>query len=202
MGEEIKFTPEQLEHINNLIAEKQKGLFTKEDLDKEVSKEVDRRVESGIQKGLDTHKSKWQKEFEEQSKLSAEELAEKKLESKMEEIKTKENELSLKENTLEAKSMLANAGISKEHSEKFIGILVSGDKEETKTNVENFISTFSETKADIEKSIKNEYANVPSVEKGGSDGNVDKTELSKMTYLEIKELKENNKALYDRLFEN
>lgn len=202
MDDKIKFTPEQLEHINNLIAEKTKGLFTKEDLDKEVTREVDRRVESGIKKGLETNKKKWKEELEKQSKLSAEELAEKKLQDKMDEIGNKELELSLRANTLDAKSMLAEAEIPKAHYEKFVGILVNGDEEETKSNVENFISTFNETKAEMEKSIKKEFANVPSLEKGKNKININKDDVSKMTYLEIKELKENNKEVYEKLFEN
>lgn len=199
----MEFTKEQQEYVDKLIEEKTKDLFTKDDLDKEVTREVDRRVESGIQKGLDTHKSKWQKEFEEQSKLTAEELADKKLNEKMKEIQEKEEELFLKANTLDAKSMLANAEIPKEHYEKFVGILVDGDEEKTKTNVENFISTFNETKAEMEKSIKKEYSNIPSPKNSGKGGSgITKEDFKSMGYLEQVELKQTNRKLYDELSKN
>lgn len=199
----MEFTKEQQEYVDKLIKEKTKDLFTKDDLDKEVTREVDRRVESGIQKGLDTYKSKWQKEFEEQSKLTAEELADKKLNEKMKEIQEKEEELFLKANTLDAKSMLANAEIPKEHYEKFVGILVDGDEEKTKTNVENFISTFNETKAEMEKSIKKEYSNIPSPKNSGKGGSgITKEDFKSMGYLEQVELKQTNRKLYDELSKN
>ncbi|HZJ98652.1 MAG TPA: hypothetical protein VFC79_01515, partial [Tissierellaceae bacterium] len=111
MGEEIKveFTEEQQSYVDSLIAERTSGLFTKEDLDKEVTREVDRRVQTGIEKGIETQKSKWLEEFEKQSKLTAEELAEEQLKSKLGELESREVELALRANTLDAKSMLANA---------------------------------------------------------------------------------------------
>lgn len=198
----MEFTKEQQEYIDNLIVEKTKGLFTKEDLDKEVTREVDRRVESGIQKGLETHKSNWKKEFEEQSKLSAEELANKKLEDKLSEINNKESELFMRANTLDAKSMLSDAGIPKDHYEKFVGILVTDDGDVTKTNVDNFITTFNETKAEMEQSIKKQYANIPSPNQGGSKGGVDKEKFAKMGYLEKLALKQDNLELYNELSKN
>lgn len=42
-----------------------------------VTSETDRRVESGIQKGLETSKLKWETEYSERAKLSADELAKK-----------------------------------------------------------------------------------------------------------------------------
>lgn len=198
MSKEFEFTPEQQAHIDSLVAESTKGLFSQEDFDRELNREVDRRVESGIQKGLDTHKSKWQKEFEEQSRLTAEELAEKKILEKTEELEQREKELSVKNNTLEAKSMLAGAEIPKEHYEKFVGLLVSGDDVETKENVENFISTFNETKAEIERSIKENYSNVPSPKKGDPKA-VGKEEFNKMTFDEKIAFKNDYPDLYSQI---
>lgn len=197
---EIEFTPEQQKHIDSLIAEKTNGLYSRDDLDREVTREVDRRVESGIQKGIETQKSKWQEEFEKKSQLTAEELAEQKLQEKMKEIQARELELSLKGNTLEAKSMLANAEIPKEHYERFVGILVDGDEEKTKLNVQNFVDTFNETRVEIEKSLKEKYSQVPSPKSGGSSGGkIGKTEFNKMTYAEKMKVKSDNPDLYKQL---
>lgn len=70
------------EQIDKLISEAKQGLFTKEDLEKEITREADRRVELGIQKGIETQKSKWAKELEEKAKLSAEEIARREFQEK------------------------------------------------------------------------------------------------------------------------
>ena len=201
MSEEVKveLTDEQQAYVDSLIVEKTKGLFTKEDLEKEVTREVDRRVQSGIQKGIETQKSKWQEEFEKQSKLTAEELAEEQLKSKLGELESREVELALRANTLDAKSMLANAEIPKEHYEKFVGILVDGDVESTKTNVQNFIDTFNETKVGIEKSLQEKYSHVPSPKGGGSENGIEtKEQFNKLSYEEKLELKNENPELFKK----
>lgn len=199
MSKGLEITPEIQEIIDAQVKEATSGLYTREDLDKEVTREVDRRVESGIQKGLETQKSKWQKEFEEKSKLTAEELAEKQLKEKLGDIESRERELSVRANTLEAKSMLASADIPKEHYEKFVGILVSGDEESTKENVQNFINTFNETRTSIEKSLQEKYSNVPSPKGGGSSGGIQtKAEFNKLSFEEKIELKETSPELFKK----
>ena len=195
--ERIEFTPEQQAYVDALIAEKTKGLFTKEDLEREITREVDRRVESGIKKGIETHKAKWEEEFRKQSELTAEELAEKQIKDKLKELESRERELALRANTLDAKSMLANAGIPKEHYEKFVGMLVDGDEERTKENVQNFIDAFNETKVGIEKSLQEKYSNVPSPKGGSSDGGIKtKAEFNKLSYEEKLKFKEENPELF------
>lgn len=199
MSEKLDITPEIQAHIDSQIAKATEGLYSKEDLDREITREVDRRVESGIQKGLETHKSKWQKEFEEKSKLTAEELAEQQLKEKLGEIESREQELALRANTLEAKSMLANAEIPKEHYEKFVGILVSGDEEGTKTNVQNFIDTFNETRTGLEKSLQEKYSNVPAPNSSGSSGGIQtKADFDKLPFEKKVELKETNPELFKK----
>lgn len=195
----MEFTDEQQKYIDKLIEEKTKNLFTKEDLDKKVTAEVDRRVESGIQKGLKTHKEKWEKEFEEKANLTAEELAQKRLEEKMEDISKKELEISKRTNTLNAKSLLADAEIPKNHYEKFIDILVDNDEEKTTTNVKNFIDTFNETKSELESNIQKKYSNVNPPKSKTSDVEISKSEFNKMSYMERLDLKNKNENLYKEL---
>lgn len=196
---EFEFTPEQQAHIDSLIAKKTAGLYTKEDLQKEVTREVDRRVETGIQKGLETQKQKWMREFEEQSKLTAEQLAEKQLSNKLKELEARELEVALKSNTVEAKSMLSEANIPKEQYERFVGILVNGDAEATKSNVTNFINTFKETKASLEASIKAEFSLVPPPTGGSGDKAVTKDDFMKMSYEEKLKLKKEQPEVYKKL---
>ena len=186
----MEFTPEQQAHIDSLIAEKTKGLFTEDELQRKVTSEVDRRVESGIQKGLETHKSKWEQEFKSKAQLSAEELAQQQLEDKLKELSDRENQILKRSNTLNAKDLLANADIPKNHYEKFIDLLVSDNEDSTKENVQNFINTFNETKSELETSIKKQYVNVPQPSGGNGETSINKDDFDKMTYIEKIKLKE------------
>lgn len=196
----MEFTPEQQAHIDNLLSEKTQGLFTQEDLDRKVTSEVDRRVESGIQKGLETNKAKWERELSEKAKLSAEELVQKELDEKMQDLSKREREILKRANTLDAKDLLANAEIPKAQYEKFIGLLVNDDSEATIQNVNNFIETFNETKTEIESNIKKQYSQVPPP-KSGQAGTITKAEFSKMGYAEMMELKNSNPDLYKSLIQ-
>lgn len=195
----MEFTKEQQEYIDGLIVEKTKGLFTEDDLNKKVTSEVDRRVETGIQKGLETHKQKWQKEFEDNAKLTAEELARKQLESLSAEINTKELEISKRSNHLEARELLGNAGVPKQYYEKFIDIMVTEDSENTKVNVENFIANFNDVKMSLESDLKSQLSKIPSPSLGDNKTTLTKEEFKKMTYNELMELKKSNPELYSQM---
>lgn len=188
----MEYTQEQVEQM---IAEATLGLFTEEDLQKKVTSEVDRRVESGIQKGLETKKQKWEREYSERAKLTAEELAQKQLEEKMQELSGKEKEISRKANQIEARSILAEANIPKAHYEKFIDLLVNDDAETTTSNVQNFVDVFNSTKDDITNQIKSEYSNVPKP-KTGANGTLSKDDFDKMGYGEKIKFKTENPDLY------
>ena len=188
----MEYTKEQ---VDQMIAEATSGLFTEEDLQKKVTSEVDRRVESGIQKGLETKKQKWEREYSERAKLTAEELAQKQLEEKMQELSGKEKEISRKANQIEARSILAEANIPKAHYEKFIDLLVNDDAETTTSNVQNFVDVFNSTRDDITNQIKSEYSNVPKP-KTGANGTLSKDDFDKMGYGEKIKFKTENPDLY------
>lgn len=188
----MEYTQEQ---VDQMIAEATSGLFTEEDLQKKVTSEVDRRVESGIQKGLETKKQKWEREYSERAKLTAEELAQKQLEEKMQELSGKEKEISKKANQIEARSILAEANIPKAHYEKFIDLLVNDDAETTTSNVQNFVDVFNSTKDDITNQIKSEYSNVPKPKTGAND-TLTKDDFDKMGYGEKIKFKTENPDLY------
>lgn len=188
----MEYTQEQ---VDQMIAEAKLGLFTEEDLQKKITSEVDRRVESGIQKGLETKKQKWEREYSERAKLTAEELAQKQLEEKMQELSGKEKEISKKANRIEARSILAEANIPKAHYEKFIDLLVNDDAETTTSNVQNFVDVFNSTRDDITNQIKSEYSNVPKP-KTGANGTLTKDDFDKMGYGEKIKFKTENPDLY------
>lgn len=199
----MEFNDEQQKYIDNLLEETKKGLYTKEDLDREVTREVDRRVESGIQKGIETHRSKWEEEFSKKASMTAEELANEKLNEQMKELEERENEILVRANTLDAKDKLAEAGLSKDHYEKFIGMLVTDDVETTHENVDNFINTFNETKSDLESNIKKQYADVlpPKGNTGKGSKSITKEQFDSMSYLDKLELKNKDEDLYNKLKE-
>lgn len=195
----MEFTDEQQAFIDKLLEAKTKGMFTEDELNRRVTSEVDRRVESGIQKGLATNKAKWEEEFSERAKLTAEELAEKDINSKMDEINELKLEIAKRENTLNAKELLSNADIPKEQYEKFINILVSDCEESTTSNVENFIDSFNTTKSEIESKLKKELSQISSPTIGESKGGISKEQFEKMDYMERIELKQKDEKLYNEL---
>ena len=198
--DKLEFTQEQLDAlINEKVSEKTKSLYTEDDFNRKLTSEVDRRVESGIQKGLETQKSKWQKELEERAKLSAEELAQKAIEEKSNELSAKEREIAKKANMLDAKSMLAENQIPKSYYDKFISVMVTEDLETTMGNITNFIEVYNSTKADIENKVKSEYSAVPkptTPEKGGTT--VSKEDFMKMGYAEKVKFKSEFPELYKK----
>ena len=197
--EELKFTQEQLDAlINERVEESKRGLLTEDEFNKKLTSEVDRRVETGIQKGLETHKSKWQKELEERAKMSADELAQKTIEEKSQELSAKEREIAKRANLLDAKSLLAENSIPKSYYEKFIGVLVTDDSEATIQNVNSFIEVYNSTKADIENEVKSQYTNVPKPNTPSQSGTVSKEDFLKMGYAEKVKFKAENPELYKK----
>jgi len=191
----MEYTQEQLDAM---IAEAKKGLFTEDELTKRVTSEVDRRVESGIQKGLETQKQKWERELAEKAKLSAEELAKKEFEEKVNGLTAKEKEIQKKANRLEAVEMLTNASIPKSQYEKVMSVLISDDENATKANVQNFIDVFNSTKAELETKIRGEASNVKPPETSGNNGVVTKQEFDKMGYADKLKFKQANPELYKK----
>lgn len=198
--EKIELTQEQLDAIvAERLAETRKGLFTEEELNKRVTSEVDRRVESGIQKGIETQKSKWEREFEERAKLSAEELVQKQLNEKMEEVTARERDIQKRSNRLEALQLLAEADVPKTHYEKMIGVLVSDDAETTKANITSFIDVFNATKTEVESKVKAELGHVKNPKQGTSERVIDKDAFNKMGYADKLKLKAEDPETYKKL---
>lgn len=195
-GKKNMFTQEQ---VDQMIAEKVKeaktGLFTEDELNRRLTAEVDRRVESGIQKGLATQRTKWEEEFAQKAKMTAEELAKQQLDEQMKTLSAKELEIKKKANLIEAKDMLSSASIPKSHYENFINILVSDDSEGTMANVQNFITMFNNTKTEIETKVKSEFSNVKPPTTGGTQA-VTKEDFKKLGYAEKLKFKVENPEMY------
>jgi transketolase len=192
----VEYTQEQLDAlIKQKVDEATRNLYTKADLDREVTKEVDRRVESGIQKGLETQKSKWEKEFAEKAQMSAEELAQKEYQAKLDEITQREKELAKTSNLIEAKNKLAEAEVPKTYYEKLLDTLVKDDTDVTNANVTNFIESYKNTVAEIEGKMKSEYTKVkPPIQ--GENGPTTKQDFTKMSYGEKLKFKQENPEQY------
>lgn len=192
-----EFTQEQIDKmIADKVAESRKGYFSQEDLDKKVMSEVDRRVETGIQKGLETSKTKWESDFSERAKLSADELAKKDFDERMKDVSSRELEIRKRANKLEARDMLSEAQIPKSQYDKVIGMLVSDDEAITKANVQGFIEMFTSTKTELETKIKSEFSNIPKPKVGSGDGTLSKDDFIKMPYAQKLLLKQTNPEVY------
>lgn len=195
--DEIKLTQEQLDAlINEKVSKAKEGLFDETELQKRVTSEVDRRVDSGIKKGIETQKEKWEREFAERAKLSAEELARKDFEDKLNQMTQKEKEIQKKANLIEARDMLSSAGVPKSHYENLIGMLVSDNEESTKASVQNFINSYNATKAEIETKVKSELSHIKAPAGTPANGTVTKAEFDKMGYADKMKFKQSNPEMY------
>lgn len=185
------------EVIEQVDGQETKGkVFTEDEFNKKLTAEVDRRVESGIQKGLETQKQKWQREFEERAKLTAEEIAQKHLEEKTQELTAKEREIAKRANRLEAKELLSGAEIPKAHYDKFLDVLISDDADVTTQNVNNFVEMFNSTKKEIETRLKTEMSTVRNPKQGESEKQMSKAEFNKLPYAKKVEMKRDNPELW------
>lgn len=195
----MEYTQEQLDAlVSDAVNKATQGLLTEDDFNRKVTQEVDRRVETGIQKGLETQKKKWETEFSQKAKMTAEELANQELSGKMSEIEARERELSKRANMLNAKDLLTGASIPTDQYSKFIDVLVNDDEEVTKSNVTNFIDMFNTTKESIANTIRSEYTNVTPPGQGGAKA-LDKDSFKKMSYGERLELKKSDPDTYNSL---
>ena len=185
------------EVIEQFDGQETKGkFFTEDEFNKKLTAEVDRRVESGIQKGLETQKQKWQREFEERAKLTAEEIAQKHLEEKTQELTAKEREIAKRANRLEAKELLSGAEIPKAHYDKFLDVLISDDADVTTQNVNNFVEMFNSTKKEIETRLKTEMSKVRNPKQGESEKQMSKAEFNKLPYAKKVEMKRDTPELW------
>lgn len=192
----VEYTQEQLDAlIKQKVDEATKNLYTKADLEREVTRETDRRVESGIQKGLDTYKSKWESEFKQKAQMTAEELAKAEYESKLQEITAKEKELTRTSNLIEAKNKLAEAEVPKTYYEKLINDLVKDDPDATTASITNFIDSYKSTVSEIESKMKSQYAHVKSPQQGEAKA-ITQQDFKKMGYAEKLAFKQENPEQY------
>lgn len=185
----MEYTQEQ---VDAMLADAKKGLYTEEDFQRKLTSEVDRRVETGIQKGLETQKSKWEKEFEDRAKLTAEELAKKQLQEQEQILTERQREIQAKENKIKAIELLSEASVPKSHYEKMLGVLITSDETATVANVQSFIDVFTETKTSLETQIKGELSKVGAPAKGTTTEGVTKDDFKKMTYAQQLEYKKTN----------
>lgn len=192
-------TAEQQALVDKAIEDSKKGLLTEEDVTRRVTAEVDRRVQSGIEKGVATQRAKWEEEYAAKAKMSAEELAKKEFDDKLNEMSKKELEIQKRANKIDAIDALNEAGIPKAHYNKFIGSLVSDSSEVTTANVQGFIAMYNETKGAIETEVKKTLSNVPAPNAGSGDVEITKDVFRKMSYAEKLNLKNTNIELYKKL---
>lgn len=188
------------EQIDAMIAEAKKGLYTKDELEREITRETDRRVESGIKKGIETQKEKWEREFRERAELSAEELAKKQLAEREKELANREKSIAINANRLNARKALIDAGVPESYYGKLIDNLVSADADKTTTNIQTMVETYNSIKADIETSVRSELSEVPSPPGGtGGNGEVTKEVFDKMTSAQKIEFKQKEPELFREL---
>lgn len=186
----MEFTDEQMEVINKKIAdavnEATSGLYTQSDVDKRVDSAIKTRV-SNI---LADEKVKWEKE----QKMTAEELAQAKIDeaelelnNRLKEIETRENQLVLEVNKSKGIEILQESGIPKEIYETIIDNMISPDMDETLSKINDFSNAFTGVKSTMEDEIKKNLGAVPPPSGNPSGSNSKKIE--EMSYSELMKLK-------------
>lgn len=186
----MEFTDEQMEVINKKIAdavnEATSGLYTQSDVDKRVDSAIKTRV-SNI---LADEKVKWEKE----QKMTAEELAQAKIDeaelelnNRLKEIETRENQLVLEVNKSKGIEILQESGIPKEIYETIIDNMVSPDMDETLSKINDFSNAFTGVKSTMEDEIKKNLGAVPPPS-GNPSGSGSK-KIEDMSYSELIKLK-------------
>lgn len=172
--------------------------FTQEDVDKLLQTEGDRRVTSALNKWredlptiISGEKEKWINE----SKMSAEEIAQKEVAERMKELEERENQIKFQGNMLGAKEKLTTAGIPQTEYEKMLGILVTHDDTKTVENIDNFISVYTSTKTNLENDIRTQFSKIPKPQTGGQS-EMTKSEFMKLPYADKIKLKQDNPELY------
>ena len=177
--------------------------YTEEELKQQLQIEGDRRVTSAQNKWknelndiISREKSKWEQE----SKMTADELVKKQIEEQSKLLADREREIQLKSNLLGAREKLAQSGIPKEEYEKMIDILVTNDSDKTSENINQFIEVLSSTKSSLENSIRNEFSKIPTPQSLSNTSDITKADFMKMSYGERIKLKEENPELFSTLF--
>lgn len=92
--------------------------------------------------------------------------------------------------------MLSEAQIPKSQYDKLMTMLVSDDVDITKSNVQNFIDSYTSSKSEIETRIKSEYTKVPPPKVGPGNEVVTIKEFAKMGYGDKLKFKTTNPEQY------
>lgn len=139
------------------------------------------------------------------SQLTAEEAQTKKFEEIIKRAEERERNAAIRENGVEAKSILIEAGLSKEQIESddsgILNSIVTENREETLSKANSIALLFKNQKEKVEKEIKNKYYNDNPQPPAGEPNKdvVTKEQLDKMTYSEEMEFAAKNPALYAEL---
>lgn len=193
----MEFTAEQQaeikRQIDEAVANATANMYSQDEFDRKLQAEVDRRVETGIQKGIETKRKKWEEEYKANANLTAEQLAEKKVNEQLENLSKREQELARKANRIEAMSKLSEADVPKTYYEKLLDNVISSDETVTMQNVETLIDTYSSTKKSLEEAIRSELSKVtpPPAGKGGGT-EVTKEKFNQMSFAEKAQFKAEN----------
>ncbi len=98
----------------------------------------------------------YRERFENEAKMSAEERAQSQLQAQMEEIESKQRELSIKSNTLLAREQLLELGFTGDSLDPILGFVVADDADTTKENIDKFSNMFKSTLDNKVSEVKRE----------------------------------------------
>lgn len=144
--------------------------------------------------------------------MTSEELLaakQKELDNQIEQAKKEQAKYLKKENSLEAKSILMNAGVTNEDELKgILSSISSDDKNTTILNANNIANSIKSIKEATEKEIKAKLMsnepnpNVPGGNKSNNDDTMTKAKFEKLSYEEQFNWKKEHSDEYDNLYKN
>lgn len=165
--------------------------YTQEEVNALLQQEGDRRVTMALKKEAEKNKAKL-KEAEKLARMNEQEKYEYELQQREQAILEKEKALALAENKNEASKILAEKGLSLQ----LVDFVVAEDAETMASNINLLDQAFkASVRAEVEKRLasKTPKQNLP------LNQSLTKSDLSKMSYQERVELKQNNPDVYNSL---
>ena len=183
---------ENLENTNveeGQETETQAKTYTQEEVDALLQQETDRRVTSALKKQAEKNQAKV-REAEKLAKMDSDQRYQYELEQREAAIAEKEKQLALAENKAVASQILADKGISA----NLVNFVVSESADEMNENIKLLEKEF---KLCVKKEVEARLASKTPTQSLPLDKPVTKSDLSKMSYSQLLQLKAEQPELFN-----
>lgn len=184
-----------MDELNNNVVEEQEEVetektYTHDEVLKLLQAESDKRVSQALK----TQQKKYEKQLS-LSKLDGDERAKAEKDNRIAELEEQLAAFQIERNRSELKSVLSSRGLSAEFADI---ISINDDIEESQEKIDKLDKLFkAAVKAEVEKRLA---GNAPKGNNTIISGDITKEQAAKMSLAQIKELKDKQPELYNKLF--